>query len=124
MSQRDERRRLTRIRTAIAAVLTGADGAAIHARLENLSLIGLNAAADRAPAEQARYAVELSTDGDRVEARGTIVRSQGLTFALRFDELPFESYERLRAFLLRHANDPVVIAEELSDRLGFLGESA
>ena len=49
MSQRDERRRLTRIRTAIAAVLTGADGAAIHARLENLSLIGLNAAADRAP---------------------------------------------------------------------------
>ena len=43
--------------------------------------------------------------------------------ALRFDALPYESYERLRSFLLAHAEDPAVIADELSDRLGFLGES-
>src|SRR5262245_17621953 len=103
MASGRERRRITRVTTAIATALTGPDGATMVARLKNLSLVGLFASADLPPAPHARYEVTLEADGERVEARGTVVRSHGLSFALRFDELPFESYERLRAFLLRHA---------------------
>ncbi len=124
MPPRRERRRLTRVLTAIDASLTGPDGAAISARLDNLSVVGLCATVST-PIRAGMYCrVELRADGDTVEAHGTVVRSQDRAVALSFAALPFESYERLRAFLLRHADDPAVIAEELSDRLGFLGESA
>jgi hypothetical protein len=75
-------------------------------------------------AEGTSWRVELRADGEAIEARGVVVRASGGALALRFEELPFESYERLRTFLLRHADDPAVIADELCDRLGFLGESA
>lgn len=119
-----ERRRLTRVSTAIEAELTAQEGLPISARLENLSLVGLRASVVVPIAVGTPCRVELRAGGESVDARGTVVRSEGHALALSFDELPFESYERLRAILLRHANDPAVIAEELSDRLGFLGESA
>lgn len=120
---RPERRRASRIPTAIDAHLTGPDGEALAAQLENLSVVGLLASVARPLAEGTRCSVELRANGLSIEARGKVLRSQGPLLALRFEELPYESYERLRSFLLANANDPAVIADELSDRLGFLGES-
>src|SRR5262245_50180686 len=108
MVPRRERRRVTRVTTAIEAVLVLHGGAAQPMRLEILSVACRRARASDAPPEGTRCCVELRADGEVVEARGTVVRSQGESFALRFAELPFESYERLRAFLLRHADDPAV----------------
>lgn len=118
-----ERRRASRITTAIDAQLTGPDGAPLAAQLENLSVVGLRARVVCALAPGTRCSVELRANGVSIEARGRVLRSQDEVLALRFEALPYESYERLRAFLLAHADDPAVIADELSDRLGFLGES-
>lgn len=124
MTALPERRRTTRIKTAIEAGLRGADGAVVPAQIENLSVVGLLATVPHSLALGSRYRVELRTGNDAIEAHGTVVRSLGRSLALRFEFLPFESYERLRAFLLSHADDPAVIVEELNDRIGHLGESA
>jgi len=124
MSSAPERRRATRVPTRIQARLTGPDGASATLELENLSVVGLHAQCSLPFALGTRCRVELDADGISIEARGTVVRARGQALALRFEELPWESYERLRAFLLCNAADPGVIAEELSERLGFLGESA
>jgi len=118
-----ERRRASRISTAIDARLTGPDGAQLAAQLENLSVVGLRARVERDLAPGTRCSVELRANGVSIEARGRVLRSEDEVLALRFEALPYESYERLRSFLLAHADDPAVIADELSDRLGFLGES-
>lgn len=119
-----ERRRTTRIRTSIEAGLRGPDGAVVPVQIENVSVVGLLASLPQPLALGTRCRVELRTGTDAIEAHGTVVRSQGRALALRFEVLPFESYERLRAFLLSHADDPAVIVEELTDRIGHLGESA
>lgn len=124
MSTVPERRRATRVPTRIQAHLTAADGTSLALELENLSVVGLHARATRVLPPGTRCRVELQADGIGIEARGTIVRARGQSLALRFEELPYESYERLRAFLLCNADDPGVIAAELSERLGFLGENA
>lgn len=92
--------------------------------LRDVSVVGLQARASHALAVGTRGRVELESGGTGVEALGTVVRGRGHSLALRFDELPYEGYERLRAFLLEHADDPSVIAEELSERLGHLGDAA
>lgn len=115
---------MTRVATGIRALLRGQDGAETEMRLTDLSIVGLRGRASRALPGGASCAIELAALGTVVEARGTIVRARGRELALRFDVLPFESYEALKAFLLDHAGDPAVIADELADRLGFLGESA
>ena len=120
---RPERRRMSRISTGIDAALTGPDGAPRIARLENLSVVGLRAHVDEGFAPGTRCSVELRAGGASIEARGTVLREQGGVLAVRFEKLPYESYERLRSFLLAHADDPAVIADELTDRLGFLGET-
>jgi hypothetical protein len=124
MVPRGERRRLTRISTTIEAELALAGRPPLRARVVNLSGVGLRANAPEPLPLGARVSVVLSTGGDRVELGAKVVRCEGGVLALGFERVPYESYERLRTFLLRHAGDPAVIAEELADRLGFLGESA
>lgn len=123
MAPPPERRRASRVVTAIDAQLTDPDGAPLAAQLENLSVVGLRARVARVLAPGTRCSVELRANGVSIEARGSVLRSQDEVLALRFETLPYESYERLRSFLLTHADDPAVIADELSDRLGFLSES-
>ena len=123
MAPPPEKRRASRVVTTIDAQLTCPDGAPLAAQLENLSVVGLRARVERPLAPGTRCSVELRANGVSIEARGRVLRSEDEVLALRFEELPYESYERLRSFLLAHADDPAVIADELSDRLGFLGES-
>jgi hypothetical protein len=123
MAPPPERRRASRVATAIEAQLTGPDGAPLAAQLENLSVVGLRARVARFLEPGTPCSVELRANGVSIEARGRVLRSQDDVLALRFEALPYESYERLRSFLLAHADDPAVIADELSDRLGFLGET-
>jgi hypothetical protein len=124
VSTEPERRRATRVKTAIQARLVGADGATLSARLSNLSVVGLCATAGRKVEPGTSWRVELHAGGVTVDARGRVARARGRSIAVRFEELPFESFQRLRSFLLAHADDPVVIADELSERLGFLDENA
>jgi hypothetical protein len=119
-----ERRRATRVATSISARLIGPDGVARAVELDNLSVVGLFGSGSHPLPLGTRCRIELGLGGASVEAHGTIVRSQGRSLALRFDQVPFESFERLRAFLLANAQDPAVIADELTERLGYLGESA
>lgn len=124
MPPRPERRRVTRVETGIGAVLRGRDGGETVVRLADLSVVGLRGRTTGPLKRGATCEIELTAQGTVIEARGTIVRARGREVAVRFDELPFESYEALRAFLLVHAEDPAVIADELTDRLGHLGENA
>jgi len=112
------------VATTISAQVRGTDGAVVPVEVQNLSVVGLFAKSERALPLGMRCRVELHSGRETIEAQGTVVRSLGASLALRFEILPFESYERLRAFLLSRADDPAVIVEELTERLGHLGESA
>jgi hypothetical protein len=92
--------------------LRGPDGAPLDARLENLSIVGLRARVPQPLPPGTRCSVELRASGVSIEARGSVLRAQGDVLAVRFEKLPYESYERLRSFLLSHADDPAVIADE------------
>ena len=124
MAPRPERRRTRRVQASVPARLVALDGAELAVRLENLSAVGLCARGRRVLAPGTRCRVELGTDGGTVEARATVVRTEGKRMGLRFDALPYESYERLRALLLAHADDRSALRDELDDRLGFLGDGA
>ena len=124
MSRESERRRASRIQRQIEAELIAPPAAPTAIGLQNLSVIGLQATVATPPPPGTRCRITLRDEGHTIEARGVVVRAGEGVFAMRFEELPYESFERLQALLLRHAEDPRVIAEELSDRLGFLGESA
>jgi hypothetical protein len=110
---------------ALEARLRPAEGAELVVQVENLSAVGLCATGERALASGTRCRIELAVGAGLVEAQGTVVRAEGLRMGLRFDALPYECFERLRALLLEHAEDPVALRNELDDRLGFLdGEAA
>jgi len=124
MPSRPEKRRATRVATGIEAALIPPAGKPVPVRLRNLSVLGLLASTSSPLAPGLGCRVELRVGDRRVEASGRVVRAGEGKVALRFENLPYESFEELRAFLLSHAADPVVIDEELTDRLGFLGEEA
>jgi hypothetical protein len=113
-----------RVHAPLRARLIDRAGVSRAIELVNLSVVGLRARSDEALEAGTRQMLELSSGEERIEAHGTIVRAEGTTLALRFDVLPFECFERLRSLLLARADDPVVLQDELSDRLGFLGETA
>ena len=117
-----ERRRATRILTTIEARL-GCGGAEFPLHLLNLSIVGFLGEPTIDIHLGASCTVALSGAGSLVEASGTVVRNDDQGLAVRFDELPFESYENLRDFLFANAEDPAKIADELADRIGFLDES-
>jgi len=119
-----ERRRATRVQTSLQARLTTLEGTSHALEVDDLSIVGLHGRSAAALKTGQACRVELATASGSVEARGTIVRTRERDLALRFEHLPYESFERLKAFLLANAQDPAVIADELTDRLSFLEESA
>lgn len=121
MVPRPDRRRTRRVATSVAARLVAADGAELAVRLENLSAVGLCATGEHTLVTGTRCRVELVTEDGAVEARATVVRTEGKRMGLRFDALPYECFERLRALLLAHAENPSALRDELDDRVGFLG---
>jgi hypothetical protein len=116
-----------RVRAAIAAELLGEDGSRTAARILDVSLVGMLANVAGGLEIGRRFRVEFEA-GERSaslagwDARATVVRSSRVEVALRFDELPYECYQELRVLLLRNSGDPSRMDEELTDRLGFLGE--
>lgn len=112
---------MTRVATSIAATVELEGLAPLELVLEDLSVIGLRARAPRELPVGSPCRVQLRTGTRELTAGGRIVRSRGAELAIGFDQLAFEDYERLRAFLLEHAQDPRALGDELSDRLGYLG---
>jgi hypothetical protein len=119
-----EQRRATRVATAIRAELDLDGQRPLGLVLQNLSLVGLLGTAQMEIVPGTACRVRLAAGEHTAEARGRVVRSHGLSLALRFDVLPFESLEPLRRLLLAHAEDPIVVENELNERLGHLGEGA
>jgi hypothetical protein len=116
------KREFTRVFAAIAVDLLAADGERVRGELRDLSARGLRLACDRslAPGMDCRIVLHPHDTGEEltIETRGTIVRAGENELALLLSEVPYEEFARLRGFLLRHANDPEEIAEELAERLG------
>jgi hypothetical protein len=123
MSSHPERRRMTRVATTIEATLHVAGEAPLALELEDLSVIGLRARSGRQVPVGCACRVVLKTGARELAAGGRVVRSRGTELAVGFDQLAFEDYELLRAFLLERAADPGALAAELEDRLGYLGGS-
>jgi hypothetical protein len=119
-----ERRRATRIRTDLVACLVTPEGASLRVEVDDLSIVGLHGRANDPVPTGLSCRVELTLGASVADARGTVVRSRERELAVRFEHLPFESYERLRAFLLANASDPAVLADEFADRMSYLGENA
>jgi len=117
---------MRRVLAPVEVELATNAGSPVHGRLVDLSVLGLRMEAPgRLPMGTScriRLRVEESPAG--IEARGTVVRTEDGSLALRFDELPYESYELLRTLLLRCTDDPSALDDELSDRMGFLSEGA
>ena len=114
---------MTRVATTIAATLHLAGEAPLGIELEDLSVIGLRARAARQVPVGGACRVVLKTGARELSAGGRVVRSRGSELAVGFDQLAFEDYELLRAFLLTRAADPGALDAELEDRLGYLGNS-
>lgn len=114
---------MTRVATAIAATLHLANEAPLELVLEDLSVIGLRARTTRPVPVGGPCRVVLKTGARELSAGGRVVRSRGGELAVGFDQLAFEDYEHLRAFLLARAADPGALGDELGDRLGYLGGS-
>jgi len=91
--------------------------------VENLSVVGLLARTEEVLPVGTRCRVTLGIDGARADAMAVVARLEDGRIALRFEELPYESFERLRALLLRNAADPRIIADEISERMGYLDEA-
>jgi len=116
---------MRRVSAAVAVELGLAGGASLAGRLVDVSVVGLRMSAPSELALGTSCRVRLvASELQDVDARATVVRSGAGELALRFDDLPYESFERLRAFLLHHAEDPSALEDELSDRLGFLGDES
>ncbi len=123
MVPRPDRREFTRAPATLEVDLRTADGAEHRGVLRDVSALGLSLSCQRSLPVGTECRVRLHVaEGDLssgVEARARVVRAEGDLLALRFLEIPYEAFERLRAFLLRQAKDPGSLADELSDRLGF-----
>lgn len=114
---------MTRVATTIAATLHLENELPLELVLEDLSVIGLRARTARPVPVGGACRVVLKTGARELSAGGRVVRSRGGELAIGFDQLAFEDYELLRAFLLQRANDPGALGDELEDRLGYLGNS-
>jgi len=112
---------MTRVATSIQAFLQLEHEAPFALRVQDLSVIGLRAELARELVVGSACRVVLSAGEHELSAGGRVVRSRGGELAIGFDQLAFEDYERLRAFLLARATDPGALGDELEDRLGYLG---
>jgi len=115
---------MRRIQAQVEARLRTPDGRVIPVRLRDASALGLLLAAEEPLPVGTRCAVHFPAGEGQgeIEAAGVVVRAVADGFALAFEQLPYESYRRLREFLLRHAEDPEGLADELAERMGFLEE--
>jgi len=112
---------MTRVATTITATLHLTGQAPLALALEDLSVIGLRARTPRAVPVGTACRIVLAAGARELAASGKVVRSRAGELAVGFDQLAFEDYEHLRAFLLERAGDPGALGDELSDRLGYLG---
>ena len=123
MASEPERRAFTRISAAFEIDLRTADGSELRGQLVNASLQGLRLICERALPVGSLCRIALHPGAREssppIEARGSVVRAEEGMLTLRLHEIPYEAFERLRAFLLRHASDPALVDDELSERLGF-----
>jgi hypothetical protein len=121
MSSPPERRRFTRIRAGFQVELVASDGSRVRGEIRDVSVQGVCLSADTLLSPGTPCRVTLLPQGRApapgIEARGTVLRAGDGLLALRFDELPYEAFERLRALLLEAAEDPTALEEEFTERL-------
>src|SRR5687767_6257393 len=80
-----ERRRASRIPTALTGRLIRPDGSACALEVEGLSIVGLHGRSAAPVARDVVCRIELLTDTGGIDVRGTVVRSLECELAIRFD---------------------------------------
>lgn len=122
MSSEPNRRRMGRI-TASIDVEIQAEGAThpICGQLWNLSVVGLRLEAEHTLPIGTVCRIRMFVP-EEVVLSGKVVRAQGTDLAFELEDVPYESFERLRAFLLMHAEEGSGLEDELTDQMGYLSE--
>lgn len=122
MSFEPNRRRMGRI-TASIDVEIQAEGEPhpICGQLWNLSIVGLRLEAERTLAVGTACRIRMFVP-EEVVLSGKVVRALGTDLAFELEDVPYESFERLRAFLLMHAEEGSGLEDELTDQMGYLSE--
>ena len=118
-----DRRRFSRVVVSLETSLATTKGEPLSGEVTDLSVVGLGMTTTSEVPVGTPCRVQIWAGDDVVEVRGSIVRRQGSSLGVRFDEVPYSEFERLRQLLLRHADEPALIDEELTDRLGFVEDS-
>jgi hypothetical protein len=122
MSFEPERRRMGRITASIdVEIQAEGDERPIIGQLWNLSVVGLRLEAERPLPVGTTCSIRMFVP-EEVALRGKVVRAEGNDLAFQLEDVPYESFERLRAFLLMHAEENSAIEDELTDRMGYLAD--
>ncbi len=117
-------RRSTRVSVPVAAAVTTPDGVQILGVARDLSVKGLAVDTEVRLPPGTRCTVVLFLEGGlgtvRVEAEGTVVRSDGSGLGLELGAVQLDSLEHLRKLVLYNSADPATIEREFERHQGIL----
>ncbi len=118
-----EKRRFTRIDSSLGVDIVLEDGTEVTGCLRDLSMRGVYVETDVEPAPGVQCYLTVYLAGREreivLEIEGTVVHCEPHgQIGVRFDELSFEDFDRLRDVVMSGSNDPERIEAEIDQELG------